>query len=1552
MTVIYGDQDPENLNDTLNGTEGDDTIYAGDGNDTIFTNTGNDTVDAGKGDDTVYAAMGNNIIDGGEGNDTITSSGGDDTIHGGDGNDTISGGGGNDTIYGDAGNDTIHTGDIYAYDTTVIASTSTVYGGDGSDTITGGSGAYYEYDESSIGHLVYSPDQILVVNGGRGNDTITSQCVTHFTFDADFGQDTISVNMPAPDPELPDDGSLHSKITFSFDRPEGLRLMRNEKDLYIETQEGVLRVQGYFDRPTLYDISFSNGTDTISTATVLSAIVNGGDNDELLGARFEETNTDIVIHGGAGDDRLESSDISGTAGNGRTTYMDGGAGDDVYVTGSENVTLAFSRDTGRDLFIGKGVDGDGPGAQHITIELADTTSGTLATTDLSLAYENGNFVLHAGDSDAALVITAPQALRIMKNIDTWSAQDGSGSLDIRTLLEPLWTAQFGNSAFAVGNADYIVQSTDESVFASTGTVTSGSGNQTIYGGATVVLNNGFGEDIISTSGNIIFMDDTASYSFSRDGRSLIVENGLGDKATLYNFLPGGGFSSSFSGNTRIIIGDPNDGGTALTWADLETQLSASSTATEITLVDGDNYFTGMPVEASNQLIHANLGTITVNGGSGNNIIDNGQHTTIIHDTSLGGHDDLYSYGGIDGPGFAALHIQTADINNLSAHLENSKLTITDTVTGSSVVLMSTLIDHVYVGSTQLDKAWMLSHLDNGTTGLLYSTVQNKDGALRLESAGDNTDDTLMTSVGGSSSGINYSQWLIQDGHGGSDTYYGSMGSDIFIYSGGGNDVIEGLEKNSAATIGYDIVDFRQAGVASSSLTTAFSRDGNNLVYTDGSDSLTVKDFFVHASLEEAHENFFGQYINPQGPMANFNGNYRDIQNVIGLLVGFASDFSPFSVSHVVDSLHFTDRVVSYAEIAALFPDHAVPTPHDDVLYTDQIGNTIDALAGNDIVYGNSSSNTLIGNDGDDTLYGYGGDDTLEGDGVNNTLVGGDGNDTYIVSSSGDTVVEDSDGGYDIVQSSVSFTLGDNVEDLALQGSGNINGTGNALDNFITGNDGNNVINGGAGNDIMIGGLGDDTYYVDSPDDLIIENDGEGNDTVYVAAGAGSDYYVPEGIENVILLGSSNMNAYGSSVANTITGNSGNNTLSGGNGVDTLAGGAGNDTYVIAVGGDSTDVIIENAGEGTDTVQSAITWTLGANLENLTLTGTLGTSGTGNGLNNVITGNSGNNTLTGGAGNDTLAGGAGNDTYVIAASGDDSDVITELAGEGTDLVQSAATWTLSANVENLTLTGSGNINGTGNSGDNVITGNSGNNTLTGGAGNDTLDGGLGTDTLIGGTGDDLYILSSTGDTITENSGEGTDTVQANYSYTLGANLENLTLVGTGNINGTGNAQDNVIIGESGNNTLTGNAGNDILKGGAGTDQLLGGVGNDTYVLNRGDGADAITENDSAAGNTDVARFGETGTAINHDQLWFKMNGSNLEISVIGTSDKFTINSWSAGSARQVESFVASDGYHMTNAQVANLVSAMASFSPPSAGTTTLDPGTYSSVLSQIAVAWSA
>ncbi len=341
---------------------------------------------------------------------------------------------------------------------------------------------------------------------------------------------------------------------------------------------------------------------------------------------------------------------------------------------------------------------------------------------------------------------------------------------------------------------------------------------------------------------------------------------------------------------------------------------------------------------------------------------------------------------------------------------------------------------------------------------------------------------------------------------------------------------------------------------------------------------------------------------------------------------------------------------------------------------------------------------------------------------------------------------------------------------------------------------------------------------------------------------------------------------GTSAGETIMGGAGNDIINGRGGNDTMIGGNGSDLYAV----DSVlDQVIETNPDlligGSDQVNSWVNYTLGANVERLQLTG-LAVSGTGNSLANVIVGHEIDNILDGRAGNDKLNGRAGNDTMIGGDGSDlffvDSvlDVVVEtnadLTAGGNDKVLTSVSYTLGDNVELLALTtGAGNIGGTGNALNNVITGNAGDNTIDGGAGNDTLYGMAGADTMIGGDGNDLYYVESLLDTVIETNADiatgGSDQVVSSVNFTLGANLEKLSLTGNGNTTATGNGSDNLLVGNSGSNVVSGLGGNDNLHGLGGDDFIIGGAGRDTF--HGGAGADTLVFNDySDSGVTGLDR----------------------------------------------------------------------------------------------------
>jgi Ca2+-binding RTX toxin-like protein len=240
------------------------------------------------------------------------------------------------------------------------------------------------------------------------------------------------------------------------------------------------------------------------------------------------------------------------------------------------------------------------------------------------------------------------------------------------------------------------------------------------------------------------------------------------------------------------------------------------------------------------------------------------------------------------------------------------------------------------------------------------------------------------------------------------------------------------------------------------------------------------------------------------------------------------------------------------------------------------------------------------------------------------------------------------------------------------------------------------------------------------------------------------------IENATLLGTAAINATGNLAANHLIGNGGANTLDGAGDADILEGGKGSDSYKVDNLGDQVIENIAGSAGGTDLVKSFVSFTLGANLEKLTLQGSDNIDATGNSLNNVLIGNGGANVLDGGAGSDTMTGGKGDDIYVVNIAGD---VVNESAGGGSDTVRSAVTFSLATrvNIEDLVLAGAAKINGTGNGLANHINGNDADNIISGGGGNDTIAGGAGADRLTGGTGRDTFdfnLLTDAGDTITD------------------------------------------------------------------------------------------------------------------------------------------------------------------------------------------------------------
>jgi Ca2+-binding RTX toxin-like protein len=428
--------------------------------------------------------------------------------------------------------------------------------------------------------------------------------------------------------------------------------------------------------------------------------------------------------------------------------------------------------------------------------------------------------------------------------------------------------------------------------------------------------------------------------------------------------------------------------------------------------------------------------------------------------------------------------------------------------------------------------------------------------------------------------------------------------------------------------------------------------------------------------------------------------------------------------------------------------------------------------------------------------------------TSNSMAGGLGDDVYVVNGSSGVVTENFGEGTDTVVSSVNYTLGANIENLTLTVAG-LTGTGNG---------GDNVFVGSGGGDTFVGLDGNDTYYITSYGDKVIEgsNPGSGVDTIVSTVSLGLANANYANVENLTLsdVGGARI-ACGNDSSNVLTGNSQDNILNGFGGADTMIGGDGNDRYVVDNAG---DVVVETGirslhNNNADTILTYVNYTVSDGVENLIFLNS-GLTVTGNSLDN---------------------------TYTVVDGTDHVIENVDPTVGGIDTVISSTTYTLDAGVENLTLTGTASIDGTGNGGDNVLRGNSGANVLTGGAGSDT------------------YYYDSYSDRVVELAGDsGTDTIISSVSLGLAnigltsGNVENLTLVGGATI-GVGNDLDNVLKGNSLANILNGGAGNDRLIGGLGNDRLWGISGADTFVFDtklvgaRNGGVDLIGDFSSAEGD---------------------------------------------------------------------------------------------------------
>jgi Ca2+-binding RTX toxin-like protein len=1434
-------------NDVMYGDGGDDTLVGGSGND-VLTGDGNylseelhgaDILDGGAGDDQLYGNAGADYLDGGVGADLLEGGNGNDFAEGGDGNDILNGGNGEDVLYGDAGNDILSGGN----------NNDTLYGGAGDDILVGGAGDDILVDEEGVNQLIGGGgNDILVgsnladtVEGGEGNDWVDAGAGNDI-IRGGAGDDTYSLDLGDGVDQI-DDADGNNRIDFGAEiSTSQINAEWSGSTLSVSFGEGGDSFSINATEFKVDALNFSDGTRWTQKNLINASpyvTVSGSDGSETIhGIAYARTEllglsgSDVLI--GAGYDDL----LSGGNGN---DYLDGVTGADRYFFGLSEIGL--------DTVVDSEISGDA---------YVDWYYRSLGITNWQLRAEHGGEyeVVVEGDGLSHRYLPTYEAALEQYPEATITLIEALPELPIilrndKAALSSLITAGvLAQDSILFGPG---VTLDDLTLTVAANDVLQGYADQPLSGGGMLSVRwDDAGFDVAVPDLQFGFTGVIDSYRLGEgvevfefsDGARYTLDELLNQAAVRYEFGDGRLYQTG-SQNGDFLFGDFNN----------DVLIGRG----------GDDFVSGGEGEDT---LSGGEGDDALIGGDGNDELDGGAG----FDSYNGGAGaDRYHFGA--GSGRDELDADSEDIIVAAESLTAEDLIVSQFGLNLSIGVRGTA-DQIEIydwfdnpdarvaGLAFADGTF----IDAASMEAMLETVPATSGDDRI--GGSNTDDVLDGLSGNDEIYGNDGDDVIT-GSDGDDWMDGGSGIDV-LRGGAGFDQVRGEDGAGVLDGGADDDDLydgfgRQfilggsgndyVGVYGDHSVIAFNPgDGADTIYAAAALTLSIGGSIGVAdltlSLDDESDDLIlsvgasdsirmtRQYeADPQAwPVITLqlfgSAHLYDFNGAIAALYNHSD--TVLALGEVLPALEFESSASSGlgGQLAQQYQLHGNLDDLTDAEIRDIVGAADFGIALQPLTAGL----TLIGTEFADTLTGGPGNDWIDGLAGADRMLGGEGDDSYTVDQTGDVVVELLQQGHDVVISGVTYTLAAEVEDLVLTGTANLNGTGNALANTITGNTGANRLDGKAGVDVLVGGAGNDTYIIDNKQEIIVELADEGTDIVQ----SPFDFTLAEHFENLTLTGTA-VTATGNAAVNRLTGNAlsnvllgldGNDVLNGAAGADTLIGGAGNDSYVID---HSSDQVIELAGEGLDTVQAAVSYGLTAEIENLTLAGTAAINGIGNNLDNRLTGNAAANTLSGMEGNDIidgkagadlLIGGAGNDIYYTDQS---DDAVLELADEGLDLVNSAATYTLSAGVENLTLTGTTMINGMGNAGANKLTGNTADNRLEGLGGNDVLDGKAGADTLMGGAGDDFYVADQAGDAVVEAADEGIDTVQSAVSWTLGAHVENLTLTGTALVNGTGNAADNTLTGNNVANLLAGLEGNDWLDGKGGNDTLIGGMGDDVYVV---------------------------------------------------------------------------------------------------------------------------
>ncbi len=1440
-------------NDFISGDEGDDSIFGDAGHDRLFGGAGNDTLDGDVGE----LMPGDDYLDGGDGNDILFGGNGTDRLFGGAGNDHIEadgdasalGDGGSDYVEGGAGSDVISGGpgsDILDGGTEI----DLLVGGEGDDVLYGGDGDFFDDLQGGAGGDV--------LTGGDGNDGLFGDGPNRAGgYDASADGTDFLDGGPGNDFLFGGGGAdiLVGGVGADWLAGDYTNLLLDlGSDDLLDGGEGNDLLEGGAGHDTLYagtgddtlygDVNPQNGLATTGGDDYLDGEAG---NDTLYGGKGDDT-----LLGGIGDDALFGEDGNDVLdGGGGADTLDGGAGFDV-VRGGEGHDRLFA---GLRAFIG---DGD-EGFAAFSLSAPDGLESLYG--DAGDDYlDSGNEALETEDS--VLVGGAgDDTYEIDSALDLVTEEADAGIDSVRAYVSYLLpdhvenVSLSGNGLTATGNG-----MANELRGAGDSTLDGGGGDDRLINGRWYRFGRGYDHDTIvenDPGGEPYFPGGTADavqftadvtpdqVSWERQGDDLVLSlDGTPDTLKIPSF-----YSVAFNQGNYLFSSNIVQPGLTVTVGG-NPYYVAPSQVERFEFADGTVWGPGMFGATMIGAYQANTYSFDRGGGS-DQILDFDFTGEPITDTL------------ILGPSVAPSDVRLGRAgDNLTIGIEGTadRLTVQSHFAPIFVRPLFSFIGKT-VSAYQLEQI----RLADGTVWDALAIA----GRLADLSGTEAADLLRGNARANTIAGLDGSDWLegfggddLLDGGMGNDTLLGGEGSDTYVFRlGDGMDTIEDVtlagEKNR--------IQFG-AGIVLSDLT---------LTYDEAAQTLTIQ---VGSSTDRLRLIGFDP-TGASGSVVVETMTFADGSTVnLAEQVPSASNHAPTVAMSPADQTAREDTAFSLTLPASTFAD--VDLIHgDELTYSAALadGAALPGWLGFDADSRTFSGVPLNSDVGTMAITVTATDQGSLSASTGFTLAIQNVNDAPMVAApiADQSAAEDS--AFTLTIPDTTFTDEDVIHGDHLTYNAML-GDGNPLPAWLTFNSASQTFSGTPG-------AGDAGSYQVS----VTATDSES------LTATGLFFLTVSGPLPQTIMGTAGSDVLtGGRGDDTLTGLGGSDLLDGGAGADAMAGGEGSDIYVVD---DPADVVTELESEGIDTVLSTATTTLGDNVELLFLTGAAAIDGIGNALGNGLTGNDAANRLDGGAGADVMAGLAGDDTYVVENSGD---VVVELAGQGIDTVESRLTYYLTANVENLTLTGSAAINGIGNGLSNILTGNSAANTLVGGAGND------------------IYVVGA-GDTVVESGSGGTDTVQSSVSWTLGSNVEHLTLIGSAVINGTGNGSANLLTGNSANNMLSGAGGADTLRGGWGNDTLIGGGGNDTFLVGRGDGQDLVQDN---SGSADKLLYDAD---IDPLDLVISRQAGDLRLSLHGSTDSVTIQNWYGGSSNRIETIQTGNGHTLLSTQVDQLIQAMASFS---------------------------